>query len=45
MNDLFEFDINKLNWNELKAKGDIPKARSACKLMYWNNNLILIGGG
>jgi hypothetical protein len=45
MNDLHVLDIETLLWKEIKQLGDIPNKRSGCRLTYWNNNLIVLGGG
>jgi hypothetical protein len=47
LNDLWCYDLNKLQWDEITTFGDIPEKRSNATLNYdsVNNQLLLFGGG
>lgn len=47
MNDVWVFDVAKMEWKEVKTTGDIPSCRSNCSLNYdhINNRIIVFGGG
>jgi hypothetical protein len=45
LNDLYEFDIISEQWKQIDQNGNIPEGRAGGTLHYFNNYLILCGGG
>ncbi len=44
LDDLYLYDVRSREWQNIKAGGDLPKARSSMGLATVGNNLYLFGG-